>query len=72
MALIHGEHPEAMTTFNKGGKGSTPKPPPMIAPTAPVEEASVEIENNDKKKKARTGKSSLKMPLKQVNTGLKL
>lgn len=50
-----------------------PEPQPMVAPSAPVEEASVEIEENDKKKKLKTGKSSLKMPITMAkNTGLKL
>ncbi len=46
--------------YKKGG--SAPQQP-IIAPTAPVEEASVEIEDEDKKKKASTGKSTLKIPL---------
>lgn len=71
MALIHGDNVLAMTTYNKG-KGKVPEAPPMIAPKPPVEEASVEIEKNQDRKK-RTGKASLKMPLaKATNTGLKL
>ncbi len=71
-AVLAGENVHALTTFNGGGsKGSVPKPPPMIAPAPPVEEASVELESQ-KKKRARTGKSTLKMPLKPSNTGLKL
>ena len=53
----------------------TPEPAPLIAPTAPVEEASVEIEDSDedKLKKIRTGKSSLKLPLADTgSTGLKV
>ena len=71
MALIHGENPVACTTFHKG-KGKGPAQTPMVAPAPPVEEASVEIEDS-KKKKARTGKSTLKMPLRSSkDTGLKL
>lgn len=70
MALIHGDNIEAMTTFNKG-KGKAPEAPPMIAPKPPIEEASVELDNKDKKRK--TGKASLKMPIASAtNTGLKL
>lgn len=68
MALIHGESPVAATTFNKK---DAPEAPPMIAPKPPVEEASVEIEAPTDKK-ARTGKSSLKMPILSKNTGLKI
>lgn len=57
----------------KGGKGAAPTPPPVIAPTAPVEEASVEIDDDDENKRLRTGKSSLKMPLATAtDTGLKV
>jgi hypothetical protein len=53
-------------------KGAAPTPPPTVAPTAPVEEASVEIED-DENKRLRTGKSSLKMPLATAtDTGLKV
>ena len=70
-ALLDGGDLFASTTFHKG-KGKGPVQPPMVAPTPPVEEASVEIEDS-KKKKARTGKSALKMPLRSSkNTGLKL
>lgn len=70
MAMIHGDNLEAMTTFNKG-KGKAPTPPPMIAPAPPVEEASVEIDDN-KKKRALTSKSRLKMPIMNAaNVGLK-
>lgn len=57
-----------------GGKSApaAPPPPPVIAPTAPVEEASVEVDE-DQKKKTKTGKSSLKVPLTTSSeTGLKL
>lgn len=46
----------------KGGK-SAPVPPPTIAPTPAVEEASVEITDEDKKKRLETGKKELKIPL---------
>ena len=60
-ALLHG-----------GGKAA-PSAQPMIAPTAPVEEASVEIDNMADKKKLKTTKESLKIPLAEtVNTGLKV
>ena len=57
--------------FKKGG--SAPEPQPVVAPVAPIEEASVELDEDDKKKKLKTGKSSLKMPTKIAdNVGLKL
>ena len=68
-ALLSGNNLHAATTFNKGKGASTP--PPMIAPAPPVEEASVELDATGKKK-ARTGKSTLKMPLRAKDTGLKL
>lgn len=56
-----------------GGKGSAPAPVPMVAPTAPVEEASVEIDDADAKKKLKTSKQALKVPLAEtVDTGLKV
>ena len=70
-ALIHGDNATAYTTFNGGGK-SAPTPPPMVAPAPPVEEASVELDEEGKRTRARTAKSSLKMPLVSTNTGLKL
>lgn len=49
-----------------------PEAAPMIAPKPPVEEASVQIED-PKKKKVKTGKASLKMPLStSQDTGLKI
>lgn len=43
-----------------------------VAPTAPVEEASVDIGDEEKKKRTRTGKSKLKVPtISSSNTGLK-
>ena len=50
-----------------GGKGGAsyeaPEPQPIVAPTTPVEEASVELDEEDDKKKLSTGKESLKIPL---------
>lgn len=60
---------------HKGGKGaSAPAPMPLIAPAAPIEEASVEIDDSaNKKKKLQTSKSSLKLPLANTDTtGLKV
>jgi len=59
---------------HKGGKAKEPEKQPLIAPTAPVEEASVEIgDDEDKKKKTKTGKSALKLPLADTaSTGLKV
>jgi len=61
-----------MDAHKKGG--SAPDPAPLIAPTAPVEEASVEIdEAEDETTKLKTGKSSLKLPLVDTSTtGLKV
>jgi len=56
-------------------KPDIPEPPKqeIVSPAAPVEEASVEIDDEQKKKKASTSKSSLKMPLAPVsNAGLKV
>jgi len=64
---------EVPMTYNKGGKGSAPAPLPQVAPTAPVEEASVEIDDADAKNKLKTSKESLKIPLANtVNAGLKV
>lgn len=54
-----------------GGKGRTtvqaPPPQPIVAPPAPVQEASVELDAEEKEtnkdKKQNTSKSSLKVPL---------
>lgn len=57
---------ESHMNFEKGGKGGSsapaplPTPPPMVAPKPPVEEASVELDDPKKRKRQRTGKSSLK------------
>jgi len=67
---------EAPMVYRKGGgKGSSPQiaPAPMVAPTAPVEEASVEIEDDAAKKKLETSKKQLKIPLAETkDTGLKV
>lgn len=59
---------------HKGGKGAAPAPMPLVAPAAPIEEASVEIDDSaNKKKKLQTSKSSLKLPLANTDTtGLKV
>lgn len=60
-------------TFNlpfdceKGGK-SAPKQLPQVAPTPPVEEASVDVDSDDVNKK-KTGKGSLKIPLARDISG---
>jgi hypothetical protein len=60
-------------SFKGGGKGSAPAPAPMVAPTAPVEEASVEMDDEEKTKKANTGKSTLKVPMEiSEKAGLKV
>ena len=60
-ALLHG-----------GGKGA-PAPLPAVAPTVPVEEASVEIDDEDATNKLKTSKQSLNVPLANtVDTGLKV
>lgn len=62
-ALLHGG----------GGKGAAPEPVPMVAPTAPVEEASVEIDDDVDKKKVKSTKQSLKVPLTAApDTGLSI
>lgn len=56
-----------------GGKGAAPQALPQVAPTAPVEEASVEIDDGADKKKLKTTKESLKIPMTEtVNAGLKV
>ena len=63
---------EVPTVYRGGGKGaSAPAPQPLIAPTAPVEEAGVEIDDDVDKKKIKSTKQSLKVPLTAApNTGL--
>ena len=66
---------EVPMVYAKGGKGAVPEPAPLVQPTPPVEEASVEIEDSDEEKlsKIRTGKGSLKLPLADTKTtGLKV
>ena len=67
-----GESP--MVYAKGGGKGAAPQAPvPMVAPTAPVEEASVAIEDDPAKKKLETSKKQLKIPLAETkDTGLKV
>ena len=56
-----------------GKKSSSTAAQPIVAPTAPVEEASVELDEESEKKKLNTGKSSLKMPVTTTpTTGLKI
>lgn len=51
-------------------KGGQPVTQPVVNPTPPVEDASVELEEDDNIKK-KTGKSSLKIPLStSSNTAL--
>lgn len=57
-----------------GGKGSRPSAPPqkIVAPTPPVEEASVELDDESKKRKP-TSKGNLKIPLAEADTaGIRL
>ena len=53
-----------------GGKGAAPAAQPLIAPSAPVEEAGVEIDDESDKKKIKSTKQSLKVPLTAPKTGL--
>lgn len=58
-----------------GGKSAPPPPPPQqqVAPTPPVEEASVKLEEDEGNKKLRTGKQKLKLPMSNTaSTGLKV
>lgn len=57
--------------YNKG-KGAVDTQP-IIAPTSPVEEASVKLSEDDEKKKLSSGKSTLKIPLStSAGVGLKV
>lgn len=61
--------------LNKGGKGGSAPvaQQPYVNPTPPVEEASVDLEEDDMDKKKRTSKASLKIPLTTASdTGLKV
>lgn len=63
---------ERFDMFYGGGSKApdVPAPQPLIAPSAPVEEAGVEIGDEGDKKKV-SGKSTLKVPLaKAENVGL--
>ena len=49
-----------------GGKGVSyqpPEPQPIVSPTPPIEEASVELDEEEKEKKTNSGKGQLKVPL---------
>ena len=51
-----------------GGKGGgvkyeAPEPQPIVSPTPPIEEASVELDEEEKEKKTNSGKGQLKVPL---------
>lgn len=66
------EDKDSIECFGGGGKGSY-SPPPAVNPTPPVEEASVAIDETDKKNKLVTGKNELKVPLAETaDTGLKI
>lgn len=59
----------------KGGGSQTVVEQPIVVPTPPVEDASVEMssEQEDAKNKAKQGKGKLKIPLAtEVDTGLKV
>ena len=61
-----------------GGGSMKPKAPDVklpdqITPSAPVEEAGLEMDDEDKLKKTNTGKGQLKIPLSTAsNVGLKV
>ena len=63
---------EVPTVYRGGGKGSAPAAAPIIEPTAPVEEASVEIDDAADKTKVKSTKQSLKVPMAAPTTGLKV
>lgn len=70
-AMADGLDPMCLVLNKGGSKGYTPPPP--VQPTPAVEEASLEIEDPDAKKKLQTGKSTLKMPISPAaDTGLKV
>ncbi len=74
--VLDRSHPEdSLNCYGGGGgKGVQKEEVPQVIPTPAVEEASVQIEDEDKKdKKASTSKSQLKVPLSPtVDTGLNL
>lgn len=47
----------------KGGSYQPPEPQPIVSPTPPIEEASVELDEEEKDKKTNSGKGQLKVPL---------
>ena len=46
-----------------GGSYQPPEPQPIVSPTPPIEEASVELDEEEKEKKTNSGKGQLKVPL---------
>lgn len=65
---------EELAIIAGGGSSKGPTPAqPQVQPTPAVEEASVEMDEDSKKKKLGTSKSQLKVPLAPtVDTGLKV
>lgn len=65
---------EVPMTYNGGGKGGVTAAAPIVNPTPPVEEASIEIDDDEiMDDKLKTSKDSLKIPLANAkDTGLKL
>jgi len=72
-----------LTVYGGGGKGGSSRPAPVQAPATPVQQAGIELigaEEDDAdewddegRKKTRTGKNSLKIPLSVASdTGLKV
>ena len=61
--------------LHKGGKGATVSAQPIVAPSAPIDDASVQLSEDDNesatKKKLKEGKGSLKIPLasQSLNSG---
>ena len=57
---------ESVIACYGGGKGASyqaPEPQPIVSPTPPIEEASVELDEEEKEKKTNSGKGQLKVPL---------
>ena len=65
---------EVPMTYSKGGKGGGSQAAArIIAAAPPVEEAGVEVDDDGARKRLKTSKKSLKMPLAEtVNAGLKV
>lgn len=61
--------------LHKGGKGATVSAQPIVTPTPPIDDASVQLSEDDSesatKKKLKEGKGSLKIPLasSSLNSG---